>query len=516
MSQPLLVRHPAPYPTESLVGYALRLSEKNGYVSPWSLCQLAGMRQRELQTTGIRMEKLAAIANCSASELSQIAFTSASNRKLLSLLGHRLTPTDLNITQPKLCSRCVAEKGFIEAHWHLELMVACPIHQCLATSHCPTCAKRLRWFRPGLLECECGGILLESETSIISQPEIALLDLIRRKTLGDPAAKENAVSFPQDDLMAMTPRSLLMVIRVLAKFRMIADNCATPISERQVIFAASHVLMDWPLNLIRLLGDLGEKLPADVAGGVARQFEGIYRALFRNRAIDRGDTDFLRIAFLDFAMNHWGRGYVDHKLITEMGAAVPKRFLTQTEFAARIGVQQVTAARLLKDSKLAATRVKCGKANRILIDASLNAIPRTAPGRIFRKRQAAKLLGISVSLLEAIKEAGIYEVNNLLPTRAGFHELDLKAFSQKLFALAPESNCQDASGFESITLKNVSCGHHESTATKLSVLRALLTKEIAIVGNANGTIGGLLLDRFVYRKFIVNVRLSVAANASSP
>ena len=30
-------------------------------------------------------------------------------------------------------------------------------------------------------------------------------------------------------------------------------------------------------------------------------------------------------------MNHWGCGYVDHKLITEMGAAVPKRFLTQTE-----------------------------------------------------------------------------------------------------------------------------------------------------------------------------------------
>ena len=31
--------------------------------------------------------------------------------------------------------------------------------------------------------------------------------------------------------MAMTPRSLLMVIRVLAKFRMIADNCATPTSQ---------------------------------------------------------------------------------------------------------------------------------------------------------------------------------------------------------------------------------------------------------------------------------------------
>jgi len=198
------------------------------------------------------------------------------------------------------------------------------------------------------------------------------------------------------------------------------------------------------------------------------------------------------------------------------GVAVPKRFLTQTEFATLIGVRQVTAARLLKDSKLSATRVKCGKANRILVDANQSAIPRTTPGKIFRKKEAAKRLGISVSLLEAIKETGIYEINNLLPTRAGFHELDLKAFSQKLFALAPESNCQDTSGLRGITLKDVACGHYESSTTKLGVVRALLTKGIAIVGNANGTIGRLLLDRFAYRKFIVNARLSATANAASP
>ena len=107
---PLLVRHPAPYPTESLLGYVLRLSEKNGYLSPWSVCQLAGMRQKEMKTTGIRVEKLAQIAACPVSELTQIAFTSAGNRRLPQLLGHRLTPTDLNIALPKLCPQCVAEK----------------------------------------------------------------------------------------------------------------------------------------------------------------------------------------------------------------------------------------------------------------------------------------------------------------------------------------------------------------------------------------------------------------------
>jgi hypothetical protein len=517
VSMPLLVRHPAPYPTESILGYVLRLSEKNGYLSPWSVYHLAGMKQKEMKTTGIRVEKLAPIASCPISELTQIAFTSARNRRLPQLLGHRLTPTDLNVAQPKLCPQCVAEKGFIEAHWHLELMVACPVHECLTISECPKCGKRLRWFRPGLLECECGANLLEYEMPAIPQPEASLLDLIRMKVFGHCADEENPVSLPHEDLLAMTLRSMLTVIRALAKHRLVADDCTSPIGLLQIILAASRVLMDWPKNFIALLTDLGQKLPADVSGGVGKQFEGIYQALFRNTAIGPPEnTDFLRIAFLDFAMNHWGRGFVDHKLIKKLGDVGPKRYLTQTEFAAQIGVQQSTAARLLKGSKLSSRRVKCGKADRILVDANQGAIPYTFPGKIYRKREAAKRLGISVSVLHALKEGSIYEVNHLLPTRAGFHELDLDAFRQRVLALVPDNRFCSIAGVESVTLNSVLCGHHDSTKTKVKLVRALLAKDIAVFGNADGTIGGLLLDRFGYRQFIVDARSGAAGNAKTP
>jgi hypothetical protein len=92
-------------------------------------------------------------------------------------------------------------------------------------------------------------------------------------------------------------------------------------------------------------------------------------------------------------------------------------------------------------------------------------------------------------VLQALKEAGIYEVSNLLPTRAGFHELDLKAFSRKFFALAPACSSQCIRGSTSITLNAVLCGRHDSTATKLKVLRAILEKKIAVFGNSNGNIG---------------------------
>jgi hypothetical protein len=140
---PLLVRHPAPYPTESLLGYVLRLTEKNGYPSPSAVCRLAGIKQNDLGAIGLRVERLAAIASCGVADLNQIAFAlSVNGRRSSQLLGHRLVPTELSLAKPRLCPQCVAEKGFIEAHWHLELMVACPIHRCLATSECPKCSWR--------------------------------------------------------------------------------------------------------------------------------------------------------------------------------------------------------------------------------------------------------------------------------------------------------------------------------------------------------------------------------------
>lgn len=357
--------------------------------------------------------------------------------------------------------------------------------------------------------------LLESETPPICQPEAVLLDMIRRKTLGDPAGNSNLASLPQVGLMAMTLRSMLIVIRVLAKYRLIADDCTEQAHQRQMILAGSRVLQDWPKNFITLLKDLGKKLPADVGGGVGKQFEGIYRALFRNTAIEQGNTDFLRAVFLDFAMNHWSRGYVDHKLIKEMGSTGPKRFLTQTEFAAQIGVRQGTAARFLKGSALASRRVKCGKAEWILVDANLNIIPRTSPGRIFRKREAARRLGISVSVLQALKEASIYEVNHLSPTRPGFHELDLEALNRKFVTLASGDKSSVSVGAKGVKLQSVLRGHHDSTMTKLNVVRALLTKEVAVVGSADGTVGGMLLDCRACRELVATARNAGAGNAAT-
>jgi hypothetical protein len=67
------------------------------------------------------------ITNRSEDKLDVIAYSAPpDNRGGLGLLGHPVLPQDLNLTHPRFCPHCVRERGFLEAHWDLALMVACP------------------------------------------------------------------------------------------------------------------------------------------------------------------------------------------------------------------------------------------------------------------------------------------------------------------------------------------------------------------------------------------------------
>jgi hypothetical protein len=497
------------------LGYVLRVSEANGYNSPWSVYRLAGMKSNEMKAPGLNLEKLARILNCPEEKLGTISYSAPPGQPRWSrLLGHPILPQDLKLSHPSFCPQCVLEKGFLEAHWDLALMIACPAHRCSLVSSCPKCDRRLRWFRRGELECACGGDLTDYGLYSISEAEASLLDTIRKAALSSPSDRCNPKSLPHAQLMDMSLRSMLFAIRTIAKHRILADGTGNWSNGKDIVSASSRVLVQWPRNFITLLEDIGRQLPDDISGGVGKQFSAIYRGLFRNKAMGKPKhTEFLRGAFLDFAMNHWGRGFVDHKIVQKLGGTGSKRFLTQTEFAAKIGVQQSTAVRLLRNLDLPSPRVKSGMSARIVVDIDQVSIPRTLPGKIYTVREAAKHLGISVPILKALKAASIYGVNHLLPTRAGFHELDLRAFTKKMLDLSPVHKIPAIRGKESVTLQFFLWKRRDSPEIKLNVVQALLSRHLLVLGNSDETVGGLLIDHGAAQQ-VAAVARSVAATGT--
>jgi hypothetical protein len=496
MSQITLVRHPAPHSTESLMGYVLRLSADNGYKSPWSIYQLAHMKQSEARRTGMRVDKLAAISLRPESELSQIAFAPPEARpRWCCLLGHDLVPTDLSMTDAAFCPQCASEQGFIEAHWHLRLMVGCSIHASRLSSCCPGCGKRIRWFRPGLLECECGFDLRNGNNPAIPFAEAKLLNVIRRKVLRLPDCQENQSGLPETQLLSMSLRSILVVIQVLGKYRLIADGSAKEKDEFQSLSAAARVLADWPQNFFTLLELLGDRVVGKTNAGVRKQFENIYVALFKNKTIQPPEqTDFIKDAFVDFAANYWGRGVVDSRFLGKRSGCDAGRFMTRAAFARKIGVQPRTAAKILADRRIPSKRVECGAASRVLIDVEKVLIPCTSPGTVLRCREAARQLEMSPALLNCLRRRAIYGVQHLSPTRPGFHHLDVELFRQRILNLAQASDSSADFNVCGISFGSALRNPHYSVAAKVAIIEAILRKEIVVLNNANGTFAGLQLE----------------------
>jgi len=509
MTTPLLVRHSAPFPTESLFGYILRLSEENGYTTPWSLFLLAQIRQHEARSTGMKVAKVAQICNRPQTELQSISYRwPGDHQRSCRLLGHLLTPWELAVTAPKLCPECVAEKGFIEAHFDLALMTGCPVHRRSLLSRCSECMEPLRWFRPGLLECHCGGSLRNADLPAISGAESDLLDIVRRKIFGLAAWQDYASGLPDLCLEDMSLQPLLSLVGMLGRRRMVVDNDSDRRNAERIVFAAASVLADWPNNFFRLLRGITEGMPTDASTGVARgRLGGIYRSLLNLRRImPTEQADFLRIAFLDFVRNDWRPEFIDQKLMRRLRTDQSERFISKAAFARRYGINTRTAGRFLEKQGVPSRTFRWGKSERKLIDSGAARLSPTIAGKIYRLRQAAAMIGISVELLKRLKASGDFEVNHLLRTKPGVHELDIEAFIQKLKSLAPPVNPADLSSPKHVCFTIVARGRYGSVEAKASIVRAMLSKKLPVVGNVDGTVAGLVVSNEGFQRLAQDER----------
>jgi hypothetical protein len=325
--------------------------------------------------------------------------------------------------------------------------------------------------------------------------EASLLGIVRNRALHLAPSTQNPSGLPLADLHSMDLRTLLFVISTLGKWRQIADSADWQDS-KNLIRAAAHVLENWPANFFGLLQEFGAKASTRTTNGsVRQQFANIYWVLFKYKIMGQSaQADFLRIAFLDFALNHWGRGFVDQRLIRRLGEELPaKRFRTPSEIAKDLGVDPRTAARLLEDKKIYRKRIRCGKVERSLVDSSLIDIPRTYPGKVYRATNAAAMIGLSPAVLRSLKTSGHYEVRHLFPTAPGFHVLDIEAFAQKVFRLEsrcaadvpPRQNC--------LALREATRGFHGYLGGGAEVVRAVLSRDLSVGTSIDGTVGGLLI-----------------------
>lgn len=363
MSDSLLVRTPAPFATESMYGYLLRLSAENGY----TLGQFLRHVGKRTLNCGPQLptSTIADVLGAHREELSSIAYGDGNTPKP-KLLGKGVRPHHLRLADPAICPACVGERGFIEAIWDSALMVACPIHGTLPLSSCPACHRPLNWLRLGLLTCSCTASL------VISRPrggrDLQSLMQIQAAMVTGSAPPPNPARFPIADLMAMDLQSFMTTVLTLGKQSLISKGRCPKANEQAVVGEAVEVLKGWPEGLFALLERIGHRQGIrSSALGLRAQFKGFFQRVFCAHG-DRRNTDFLRRGFVEFGRLRWPHGVVSKKLLADVPRPHAARSLTLSEVGERLGMRYPHLHKMIKDGALPVHIRDAGGSKRYVVD----------------------------------------------------------------------------------------------------------------------------------------------------
>jgi hypothetical protein len=497
----LLVRHPAPYPTESLYGYLLRLSEANGYQNMTPMMRLAGMKGWESRKLGMKLTSIASIANCSAEQLETIAHSDP-DKSYARLAGHKVLAGHLRRQSPTICPDCLDERGYIEAQCELLAMTGCPIHKRALLSFCNCCGKRLTWFRRGLLVCSCGAILTNVGLATLPPEEVDLLDVIRSSVLGLPVGTENSSRLPTSDLRRMDLYPLLTLIRVLGSNYNAIRRTGDQNDPSSDTACAAKVLCDWPNGLLNLLDAMKALDPAK--GFVQRNLRGLYYSLFKSRAIpDRTQVKFAKRVFADFASKHWGNGVVVKRLLQPYDVIDPEHYITPRALAKRLNIHQHTVETRIQAGTIPHLNINIAGVDRPFIDSrAININPRL-PGKLLLVRKAAAEIGISVPLLKVLRDLGVFEARSAPMFYHGFHELDVQGFIGCIRSTA----CLATVNTEPDQYLTVRRALHElrhSLEAQVFLIKSILTCQTKVIGSNSTAVPDLRIPDAQFQSVLAN------------
>lgn len=502
-----LVVTPPNHPTESLLGYALRVTERNGYATPRPVMVYAGVSPEKIDTTGFSHEKLALVLGKDASDLEPIAYrkVSSDGKSEFRLLGHSLDKSlryrPLRLAEPQFCKYCVRENGYLDAYWDLRLVVACPVHRCTLVHTCPTCGKKIKWFRPGILACKCGTNLEDAITENVNDDVVSMMAIIQAKLHNTPMSSfDNSFGLPIDELDKLSLSSLLVLIDALGQHNMQAKRHR--FNEPMIIVqSAIEVLRDWPNNfheLIRRAGSENDQ-SRDQTTGLRKRYEKFYLPLFKRHRPLVG-CEFLWKEFVRFGLEVWGEGVVDNKMLR--GERLYKRFVSLSEQATRMGIRPKTLKRWSELGFIQKITINAGKQKRFVIDSNSVRLRKTK-GTVLGEREAAALVGLPVGVLISLRNSGHYKVRHVTKRLKCFHEIDLKLFIRLVRSMG-KVVVDNPMG--SIILGDVMRLKFRNEEGKADFIREVLSKKMEVIGRAGNSPQDLLFNRKKVELFLRDKR----------
>lgn len=499
----LLAITPLPIPNESFYGYVLRVSEANGYDSPWHVFRHAGLGQDKLLKSTTPAEPIARIVGHPVEDLQKLAWQRYPDGRPIPNLNHGVPRLlrHIDIASPKICPTCIHENGYIPPSWDLHIMVACPKHGSPQIRICPHCRKPLSWYRLGMTTCKCGAAIEPDNNNPVPSRVRTLLNLVEKVLNGDstPLPSPDAMGMPQSNLLSMQIDDLLGLFERLRAFSHGSTTEDRLSCTRQYtltdVDAVAAVFEDWPTGFHRLLRGLSDGQAGLRDGATVRQrFIRIYTNLFKREDQLGNSLDFVRRAFVEFAITPGNGVCADPRMTNRVGIdEATLQVLSASALARRIGVDPRRIGALADIGQATAiSRKTLGSTARAVYEVG-SELPKCVDTGFMNERAAAARLGIPVSVLCALRRSGAYKVRHLGRSPKQFHCNDLDALRDRLIGSLPTLG---ALGDENrVDLKAAFRMKFRTTDGKARLVEAILTQEIQALGRIGSRIPDIVIGR---------------------
>lgn len=491
---------PTPFPRESPAGYLIRLAERNGLRGSPALVALVGGDAERVPGIGWNyrdLQPLLGPMQCLAADFGY-RDPAKHGRNRASLCGHIIWARHLDVVRTRICPQCIKELGYTPAAWDLKSYVACHVHGTLMLKHCLSCGGRVTNGRRGLLTCSCGADLSAMQPPVAPSGLLAIAEMLWAVTYRDESVTLVArqMGFPIEHLMKCDLKVVSkIIVQIATLYCWPGDGERMPQKDVAVVSLLPKVadsLSVWPKGFHRLCKywhakSLKDNSPSKVFQTV---FGWLFGHLHKNLRRGKKQTVFLLKAALTYGYQRWDATPIRVKeLAIKDLPDISRRYGSYSDAAKLLGLPLYSTVRWLLQGRLPAratatnrkriANMKRGRPNWVVDLEKLEGMKLSA-SKGLRAREAAKFLGITISVLRILRTDGDISSNFATPYRSNFSVEDLVAFKDELFAGLRQVD----SSLEKYPLEEVLCGRVTTIDQKVRVLRAM--RDGKIQGYVNG------------------------------
>lgn len=314
----LLVR-PVPKADESLMGYIVRLTERNGYETPLWILKMANLGLDESYRSCVLplspregLCRLAHLIGINEEMLAQLTYPHASTRdgvSQYSFFGQPMPQYTIRANRPKICPDCLSELSYCRRLWELSLITTCLKHKRLLIDECPKCKKQISWSRKYVCICTCKFDWRESPASPVEEAEMMLTKHVH--WICGVLAGENQLQVPLNPLRKLTLNDLLLPLFFIAgQHKGMSSATSKHLaaagknqSFHRILTGAYSVFENWPVNYFEFLDRRRvqertvtrtyQRMKSALYGEFGSFYYGLHGVLSGRQ------FDFMRIAFID-------------------------------------------------------------------------------------------------------------------------------------------------------------------------------------------------------------------------